>query len=92
MWMDIQGAELKALKGMKTKIRNLKIVHLEVEFIEIYKDQPLFRNVDGFLKQNNFTLLGFTSKTHFSGDAIYLNSSYFNKYQFYNYYVILKRF
>ena len=81
MWMDIQGAELKALKGMGNKLANLKIVHLEVEFIEIYKGQPLFSKIDNFLKQNNFVFLGFTSKTHFSGDVIYLNSSHFTESQ-----------
>jgi FkbM family methyltransferase len=78
LWMDIQGAELKALKGLKEKISKVKIIHLEVEFIEIYKNQPLFKNIDKFLTANNFTLGGFTSKTHYSGDAVYLNKNYFS--------------
>ena len=81
MWMDIQGAELKALKGMGEKLKNLKIIHLEAEFIEIYKQQPLFRDIDSFLQKNNFHLLGFSSKSHYSGDAIYLNKDYFDQSQ-----------
>lgn len=81
LWMDIQGAELKALKGMHTRLKHLKILHLEVEFIKIYKDQPLFKNVDMYLKKHGFHLLGFSSKTHYSGDAIYVNTEYFDPSQ-----------
>lgn len=81
MWMDIQGAELKALKGMGEKLNHLKIVHLEVEFIEIYKQQPLFKDVNLFLLQNNFSLLGFSAKSNYSGDAIYVSKKYFNSIQ-----------
>ncbi len=81
MWMDIQGAELKALMGLGNKLDKVKIIHLEVEFIEIYKEQPLFATIDEYLKQNNFYLAGFTSRTHYSGDAVYVNKSNFNHAQ-----------
>lgn len=73
LWMDIQGAELKALEGLGKEIEKVKIIHLEVEFIEIYKKQPLFSEIDRFLMNKNFSLLGFSSKNNFSGDAIYVN-------------------
>lgn len=79
MWMDVQGAELNALKGLGNKIKDLKIVHLEVEFIEIYKGQPLFGSVDSYLKKSGFDQLGFTSKTHYSGDVVYVNRRHFKQ-------------
>jgi FkbM family methyltransferase len=81
MWMDIQGAELKALQGLQEKLACLKIVHLEVEFFEIYEGQPLFKDIDGFFKRNGFHLLGFTSRTNYSGDAVYVNKVHFTDAQ-----------
>jgi len=79
--MDIQGAELKALKGLGEKIQNIKIFHLEVEFIEIYYNQPLFNSINRYLIEKNFQLLGFSARTNFSGDVIYVNKRYFNNDQ-----------
>jgi FkbM family methyltransferase len=81
LWMDIQGAELKALKGLADKSAVTKIVHLEVEFIEIYDGQPLFKDINKYFIQHNFFLLGFTSRTNYSGDAIYVNRNYFTQVQ-----------
>ena len=34
--MDIQGAELSALKGLGKYIDNVNVIEIEVEFLEIY--------------------------------------------------------
>jgi FkbM family methyltransferase len=75
LWMDIQGAELMALRGLKDRIKDVKIIHLEVEFMEIYSDQPLFNEVRSFLENNGFIFCGYTYKEEFSGDAIFINSN-----------------
>lgn len=74
LWMDIQGSELNALKGLESNLADVKLIHTEVEFTEIYKNQPLFWDIKFFLNENNFYLIGFTSfvkKT--SGDAVFVN-------------------
>lgn len=71
LWMDIQGAELMALRGLGTRIRDVGMVHLEVEFLPIYDGQPLFGEVDAFLRANGFRMLGFTSYSRYSADAVY---------------------
>ena len=81
MWMDVQGAELMALRGLENQISKIKLLHVEVEFFEIYKDQPLFRDVNKFLKKNNFKLLGYTSYSEYAGDAVYLNRTFYNRYK-----------
>ena len=48
MWMDLQGAELMALRGMRERLRDLKLIHLEVEFFEIYRDSPCFPSCTPF--------------------------------------------
>ncbi|MNL50802.1 hypothetical protein D3C87_1738460 [compost metagenome] len=74
--MDIQGAELMALHGLERNISIVKLIHLEVEFMEIYKNQPLFEKINSFLKGKNFLLVGFTNYGEYSGDAIFLNRDF----------------
>jgi len=76
LWMDIQGAELKALQGLGKDISRVKTIHIEVEFFEIYKDQPLFDEVKAFLNNANFELLDFSSQGDYSGDAIFVNNAF----------------
>ena len=71
LWMDIQGAELLALKGMGERLGNVRLMHLEVEFRPIYEGQPLFPEVHSFLRERGFQLLGFTSYSRYAADAVY---------------------
>ena len=73
LWMDIQGSELNALQGLNEKLNDVKLIHLEVEFFEIYKDQPLFHHIKKFLNENGFYLIGFTSFSQYSADAVFVN-------------------
>jgi FkbM family methyltransferase len=52
--VDAQGAELLVLQGAVDRLRNILAVHIEVEFVPIYKDQPLFADIDSFLRANGF--------------------------------------
>lgn len=71
LWMDIQGAELLALKGLGERLRDVKLIHLEVEFLPIYEGQPLFPEVHRYLRNHGFRLAGFTSYSRYSADAVY---------------------
>jgi len=73
VWMDIQGAELLALRGMHDGVRDLKLIHVEVEFFEIYQGQPLFPEIRRYLSQHGFSFLGFTVYSKFSADAVFAN-------------------
>jgi FkbM family methyltransferase len=52
--IDIQGAELDAFNGAKKTLKNIVAVHTEVEFVPLYKKQPLFSEVDIKLRENGF--------------------------------------
>ena len=54
--IDVQGAELDVLKGAKERLKECLVVELEVEFVPIYKNQPLFAEIDLFLRQAGFYL------------------------------------
>jgi FkbM family methyltransferase len=74
VWMDIQGAELAALRGLGRRLESVLAIHLEVEFMEIYQRQPLFVDVKRFLNGNGFLLHGFTALGEYSADAVFINS------------------
>jgi len=46
MKLDVQGAELKIIKGANKFHKRLFGFEVEVEFLEMYKRQPLFYEVD----------------------------------------------
>ena len=54
--IDVQGAELDILENAQHALRNALIIESEVEFIPIYKDQPLFGDIQVFLRDYNFVL------------------------------------
>lgn len=56
--MDIQGAELQALKGAETILSDHRIalVYCEIEFYELYKGQPLFWDVGSYLHRKGYHL------------------------------------
>jgi hypothetical protein len=59
--MDIQGAELMALRNAEDRLRDAVVLHLEVEFLPLYKDQPLFSDVEKFLRKQGFVLHRFST-------------------------------
>lgn len=73
VWADIQGSELSALKGMGKLLDDVKVIFLEVEFKEMYKGQPLYDEIDTFLKGKGFKQV-WIKKVHddFFGECIYV--------------------
>jgi FkbM family methyltransferase len=59
--LDIQGGEGMALAGATTMLRDVVLVHTEVEFVPLYRRQPLFGDIDAFLRAQGFTFHRFTS-------------------------------
>jgi FkbM family methyltransferase len=54
--LDTQGSELSILQGGVNTLKNVIGVEIEVEFVELYKKQPLFNEIDTFMKKNGFQL------------------------------------
>lgn len=63
--IDVQGAELQILKGGKNTLKsNLIGLEVEVEFCELYKNQPLFSDLDHFIRNELGLELWDISKTY----------------------------
>lgn len=85
--LDIQGAELAALQGAEAILGNVLAVELEVAFSETYVGQPLFADIDAFMRARGFSLTKLRTEswrrdtqtrsphgaTVLYGDALYLH-------------------
>jgi len=57
MQIDVQGADIDVLEGAKNILnRGTLAIQIEVEFSHLYTNQPLFADVDTFLRKHDFTL------------------------------------
>ncbi len=52
--LDVQGAELDVIHGAPLALAQTMVLETEVEFIPMYKDQPLFAHVDQELRRRGF--------------------------------------
>tara|TARA_B110000444_G_scaffold260253_1_gene306545 strand:- start:2086 stop:2934 length:849 start_codon:yes stop_codon:yes gene_type:complete len=52
--IDIQGGELIVFENAIKRLRNCCVIHTEVEFIELYLNQPLFSEIELFLRGLGF--------------------------------------
>lgn len=74
--LDVQGAELKVLEGAKVNIGRIKIIWLEIAEFFLYKQQPLKKEVEKFMKKNGFKLIK-TQMEGKVGDQLYINKRHF---------------
>jgi FkbM family methyltransferase len=51
--IDVQGAELDIFKGASNALKNVLNIVCEVEFIDVYENQPLFGDICNYLSQYN---------------------------------------
>jgi len=64
--IDIQGAELDVFRGGTKTLEKVTAIVSEVEFVPLYKDQPLFGDVCEFLDRQNIMFhkfLGMAGRT-----------------------------
>ena len=79
--LDLQGYELEALKGASSILQRVRVVVTEIEFVPIYDGQPLFGDVDYFLRAQGFQLFNlydlYTQPDGqlTAGDALYVNGT-----------------
>jgi FkbM family methyltransferase len=72
--MDIQGAEMHALRGMGDMINKFKFIVLEVSIFELYASQGTFNDVLEFLMKRGFSLIDLEMHAEGWGDALFTSS------------------
>lgn len=71
--LDLQGAELLALKGLGELIRDVKYIYCEINVKHLYENCPLVEDVDNYLKEYGFERVETVmSGNHQWGDSLYL--------------------
>jgi FkbM family methyltransferase len=66
MKLDVQGAELAVLRGAEGLLKEVRMIELEVTFNEIYTGQPLFSEVDLYLRERGFQLWRLSHLVHYA--------------------------
>ncbi len=64
--LDTQGSELDILHGADPLLETCLGIEVEVEFNAIYQGQPLFADVDTYLRQRGFCLWRLSNLAHYS--------------------------
>lgn len=63
--LDVQGAELDVLQGAVQQLPTVRLVESEVEFNPMYDRQPLYADVDRFLRAHGFVLWRLRQLVHY---------------------------
>ncbi len=61
--LDIQGAELMVLRHATARLADAVVVQAEVEFLPLYQGQPLYGDVERFMREQGFALHRFFPQT-----------------------------
>lgn len=72
IWMDLQGAELKALQSMGNILDTVQVIHTELEMNPMYEGQSLFSDVSAFLQELGFIPVWGNTMALFGTDFIFI--------------------
>lgn len=82
--IDVQGAELQVFSNAVQRILpNVTVIHSEVEWVPLYKHQPLFAEVEMFLRSQDFgvfKVFGAGTRPIKLPHSHNFSSSYFNQW------------
>ena len=68
--LDTQGSELGILQGAVQRLATCLLIESEVEFNPLYVGQPLFGDVDAFLRTQGFVLWRIDNLMHYTDDHV----------------------
>lgn len=76
LWLDMQGYELNVLKTAPKVLAQVRVIYIEVEFIEAYEGQYQYPEVKQWLEQQGFVMIGKdfdeASPQWFFGNALFI--------------------
>lgn len=75
LWLDTQGCTLPILQAACNMLKTIQVLYLEVEFIEAYKGQAQYRDIQTWLTSQGFTEIGrdFTNTSDwFFGNVVFI--------------------
>jgi len=72
--MDVQGAELKVLKGATNMLHNIDYIYSEVNISELYENCVLIEEMDNFLQPFGFERVETEINAYDWGDALFIKN------------------
>ena len=72
--LDVQGGEADVLRGAERVLEETVVVHTEVEFVPLYRRQPLFAEIDQLLRSLGFLFHKFAGLAGRSFQPIVVNN------------------
>ena len=73
--MDTQGAEYDIIEGSLNILPNIKYIILEMNKMEVYKNQKIYDDVKNILENNGFYMAEFVSQCDSFGDGLFINKN-----------------
>ena len=70
--LDVQGAELTALKGAGEYLDHVACLEVEISSVEIYEGAPLFAALDTWLEERGIRCVSDQPRAAWHGDALYV--------------------
>jgi FkbM family methyltransferase len=74
--MDIQGAELRVLRGSPDVLTHVKMICTEINAEELYHGAGLFKDLKEFLELHDFTCVSHVINNQKWGDALFIKNKY----------------
>ena len=81
IWMDLQGAELLALKSLGEFLEYVTYIYTEVSYKEMYTGQVMFNELNNYIISYNFVIKNKLSLSGWQEDVIYKKGSNLAKYE-----------
>jgi FkbM family methyltransferase len=72
--IDTQGSEAEILAHANEMLKSCLIIETEVEFVQLYEDQPLFADIDQLLRGQGFMFHRFTGLKGIAYKSLMLNN------------------
>jgi FkbM family methyltransferase len=73
MCLDVQGAELRALRGATKTLEAIDAISVEINFVEMFADCAQVEDIDDYLGERGFDRVATLTPYHLSwGDALYV--------------------
>ena len=72
IWMDLQGAEMLALKGLGEVLDTVSVIQTELEINPMYENQCLYNEVNDLLVNKGFGQINGNVNAIFGADFVYV--------------------
>lgn len=70
--LDIQGVELRAIKGLEDYLENVKFIYTEINTGQVYTNNDTLQDIDQFLESRGFNRVEIEITPYEWGDAFYI--------------------